>query len=281
VRSRNPSIRPLFATIIVLALAYNDWNLYHKLQTLRLLETGAQTRARVQRQIQALNHQADGWEAKADALATVPAAAGQPAAGIANDTQKWATEVRTELVAAWIDRVYAPFFKTAALNPGDLARFRLLITEKRQAILDAIDAARAQGIADTSTLRGAIVAAVHQPNAQIQTLLGDDRYTAFRQFQASLPARSAVDDFAMALPPSAPLSPEQHEATVRIIAQDQAPASRPISVVENLLINVPAPVTTADVTAAGSVLNRVQLDGLKSVQHQADLQRDVLRLLYP
>jgi len=289
VRTRNPSIRPLFGFIIVVALGYNDWVLYQRLMVLRLLETGAQTRLRFERQIYALNHQADLWEAKADILGKKPAKGakggpgGESTAGAdgASDAQKLASEVRKDLIAAWIDRVYGPFFKKLSLSPADLAHLKALITEKRQATLDAIDAAQAQGITDPAGMRDAILEAVKSVNAETAALLGDDGNASFREYQQSLPARSTVDELSAALPAGSALTPQQSDALVNIIEHGQAPGLRAASIVQNLLTNVPIIVNRNDVAAAGSVLSPVQLSALQSLQDQQVIQRDLVRQLYP
>lgn len=286
---RNPSIRPLFGTLIVLALGYYDWTLYQRLMGLRALESGEVERQRVNARIAAANHEADQWEAKADALAQrgAPGAAGKTAAGSANAadavaaTQKLADEVRNQLIAEWIDRVYGPFFKTLSLNPAELERFKGLIAEKRQAILDALDATRGQGVTDPADIRDAILDAIKQPNSDAQSLLGNADYNRFREYQQGLPARSTVDDLAASLPPGVTLTDQQTEALIKIIAQGQAPSTRAVSIMENLLTNVSAPVNAQDLSAAGAVLNTAQLNALKGLQVQQLAQRDLLRLLYP
>jgi len=271
------------------ALGYNDWVLYQRLMVLRLLETGAQTRLRFERQIDALNHQADLWEAKADTLGKKPAKGakggrgGESTAGAegAADVQQLANEVRRDLIAGWIDRVYGPFFKQLSLSPADLAHLKALITEKRQATLDAIDAAQAQGITDPAGMRDAILEAVKSANAETATLLGDAGYASFREYQQSLPARSTVDELSAALPAGSALTPQQNDALVNLIEHGQAPSLRAESIVQNLLTNVPIIVNRKDVTAAGSVLSPVQLSALQGLQDQQVIQRDLMRLLYP
>ena len=280
---RNPSIRPLFGTVLVLLLGYFDWTLYQRLRIVRLFESGAQTRQRMEAQLVIVNHEADLLEAKADALTAQPAK-GQASAAlspIARETQRLAAVVRGDLIDAWIDRVYGPFFKTLLLSPAELEKFKGLIREKRQNILDAIDASQAQGVTDRAGIRAAILAAIDPVNNQTETLLGPLDYAGFRLYQANLPARSTVDQLSAALPADAALSPDQSTALINAFAHNQSAADRASSVVQNLLISSPTAVTAPDLAAAGAVLTPAQLTALQNLATQQSLQRDLLRLLYP
>jgi hypothetical protein len=280
---RNPAIRPIFGTVLVLLLGYFDWTLYQKLLVARVFESGEKTRQRMDAQLAIVTHQADVAEAKADALAQKPAkgADADRLSPVAKTAQRLAAEVRSDLIGAWIDRVYGPFFKTLSLSPADLERFKGLIREKRQNILDAIDAAEAQGIADQAALRSAILTAIGPVNTETENLLGPLDYAGFRAYQASLPARSTVDELAAALPAGAALTSDQSGALIAALARNQPAAERASSVVQNLLVNVPAAVTPKDLTAAGEVLTPAQLSVLQNLATQQGIQRDLLRLLYP
>jgi hypothetical protein len=280
---RNPAIRPIFGTVLVLLLGYFDWTLYQKLLMARVFESGEKTRQRMEAQIAIVTHQADIAEAKADALALKPGkgADADRLSPVAKATQRLAAEVRSDLIGAWIDRVYGSFFQTLSLSPADLERFKGLIREKRQNILDAIDAAQAQGMTDQAALRSAILTAIGPVNTDTENLLGPLDYASFRAYQASLPARSTVDELAAALPAGAALTSDQSNALVAALARNQPAAERASSVVQNLLVNVPAAVTPKDLTAAEAVLTPAQLNVLQNLATQQGIQRDLLRLLYP
>jgi len=280
---RNPTIRPLFGTVLVLLLAYFDWTLYQKLLVARAFESGDKTRQRMEAQLAIVDHMADLAEAKADALAQTPAkgADANRLSPVAQTTQRLAAEVRRALIDAWIDRVYGPFFRTLSLTPAQLERFKGLIREKRQNILDAIDAAQGQGITDRAALRSAILSAIEPVNTATADLLGPLDYASFRAFQASLPARSTADQLAAALPPGAALTPDQTTALIGALERNQPAGERAASVVQNLLISVPATVTPQDLAAAGSVLTPAQLGALQNLAALQAIQRDLLRRLYP
>ena len=285
---RNPTIRPLFGTVLVLLLAYFDWTLYQKLLVARVFESGEKTRQRMDAQLAIVTHQADVDEAQADALTQTPVkgADADRLSPIAKETQRLATEVRDDLIGAWIDRVYGPFLKTLSLSPADLERFKGLIREKRQSILDAITAAEAQASpaspdVSRDLLRKAILTAVAPINDATENLLGPLDYASFRMYQASLPARSTVDEVTAALPAGVTLTPDQSAALTAVIQRHLSPSELAASVVQNLVLNVPATLTPQDLTAAEALLTPAQWGALRKVATQQDIQRDLIRMLYP
>ena len=118
-------------------------------------------------------------------------------------------------------------------------------------------------------------------NQAAQGLLGDSAYTAFRAYQASLPARSAVDLISAILPAGAPpFSPAQADSLVAIISQGQPRSTLASSILDNLLRDVPAPITEADIEVASGLL-AAHFAAMQAAHRQQQLESSLLEILYP
>jgi hypothetical protein len=126
---------------------------------------------------------------------------------------------------AALDAHYAPLFKTLNLTPQQLDQFKNLLVEKQQAVQDAMNAAREQGInprTDPVAFQQAVSDAQAAVDAQIQQSLGAAGYADYTQYVQMLPAINTVSQVAQSLSFTDPLTGAQANQVAAII-QANAP----------------------------------------------------------
>jgi hypothetical protein len=95
--------------------------------------------------------------------------------------------------------------------------------EKQQAMMDAMNAAREQGItprSDPEAFSQAISQAQASIDAQILAQLGPDGYNTYQQYVQSIPAQNTVSQLQQALNFTDPLTSNQATALAQIIQQN-------------------------------------------------------------
>lgn len=198
---------------------------------------------------------------------------------------------------ARLDSSYAALFKSlangsagATLTPEQLDQFKNLLVQKQQAMLDAVQAARDQGLSPRSDPQGfaqAIQAAQASVDQQIQSVLGDSGYAAYQQYEQTIPQRNTVNSVQQALSYTAtPLTDAQASQLVQILAQDQpqnagSGTANAGSVNLRTLFNAggTAPVTAQALTDAQGILSQPQMQALQQVQQTQQAQAQMAQLL--
>jgi hypothetical protein len=129
---------------------------------------------------------------------------------------------------AGLDARYAPLFKKLSLPPGQIDQLKTLLVEKQMALVDVMSAARAQGVTDRQQVRALAAQTVGEIDNNIRTLIGADGLQQLQQFERTAPQRALVDQLATRLSyTSSPLTPQQSEQLVQILADNAAPAGGP------------------------------------------------------
>jgi hypothetical protein len=131
---------------------------------------------------------------------------------------------------AALDGRYAALFKSLNLSPEDLDKFKALLVEKQTAMQDVVAAARARGIdplADPEGLRKMIADTQADVDNHIKAILGETGFAQYQEYQQTTPQRTLVSQLQQSLSyTSAPLSDEQAEQLVGILARTSPPSSR-------------------------------------------------------
>jgi hypothetical protein len=194
---------------------------------------------------------------------------------------------------AQLDGRYSALFKNLLQNfdltPAQLDQFKNLLVQRQQAAQDAAMAAMQQGLnprADPQAFRQAVTDAEASVDQQIQSELGSQAYSAYQQYQQTLPERNTADQVAQALSySSTPLSDDQTNQLVQIL-QQAAPQNANGNRAEMAGIfgfgpgaNQGVPITTQAVTLAAGVLSAPQIQALQQVQQQQQAQRQMMQLM--
>lgn len=287
--------------MVSVAGGYVSWREYNELISLRAALAATQQR--------------EAWQKRAPAPAAAPAAAvaqqetpaGETDAADAADEHRpdrrgprrgsmrsfFDNPEAQKLVAmqqrAALDGHYATLFKKLALTPAQLAQFKNLLVEKQSALIDVAGAARAQGLnprTDRDEFRQLVTQAQAEIDTNIRSVLGDDGFADYQQYQKTLPQRTSVDQFAQRLSyTSTPLTDAQSDQLVQILA-DTAPAGSAtgLSARGNMLASIGAnmggaPISNDAIVRAQGVLSPDQLTALQAYQQEQVQQQQLMRSL--
>ena len=188
-----------------------------------------------------------------------------------------------------LDTTYAPLFKMLALSPPQLDQFKNLMVQKQQALMDAAQAAREQGLnprTDPEAYAQAMGQAEAAVDSQIQAALGDAGFAQYQQFQQTLPQRNTVNTLQQSLSyTSAPLTDDQANQLIGILAQTAPPSANPAGM--NMAaafgrmagIGGGSPITDQAITLAQGVLSPPQVQALQQLQQQQQVQKQMQQLL--
>lgn len=186
---------------------------------------------------------------------------------------------------AMIDSRYASLFKSLNLNPADLEKFKNLLAEKQNSFRDVMAAARAQGL-DPRENRAEFRQLVDQANAEIdnniQSMLGANAFTQYKQYEQTLPQRTLVSQLDQRLALNgAPLNQSQSEQLVQILAQN-TPAqngNRGDAGMRGFFGGNAGrvPVTDHAIAQASSVLAPAQVAALQQLQAEQEVQRKLMQ----
>ncbi len=194
---------------------------------------------------------------------------------------------------AQLDARYGALFKSLNLTPEQLDQFKNLLVEKQQAMMDAMQAAREQGLdprTDAAGFKAAIAAAQQTVDAQIAQSLGDAGYQQYQQYQQTLPERNTVNQLATSLSyTQTPLTTDQQNAMVQVLAQTQAQKAGSGTTgtgsgggldLRQLMNGGGTSAVTQDaVTLASSVLSAPQVAALQQIQAQQQAQQQLAALM--
>jgi hypothetical protein len=187
-----------------------------------------------------------------------------------------------------LDARYAQLFKSLNLTPEQLERFKNLLVEKSTAMMDVMAAARQQGInprTDRDAFQKLVADAQAQVDDSIRSALGDVGYQQYKNFEQTQPQRAVVSQLEQRLSySSTPLSPEQANQLVNILASTSPTAARNNNQIffaggpaVGAAVNFggQATITEATITQSLGVLAAPQIDALKQLQQEQQAQAEL------
>jgi hypothetical protein len=123
-----------------------------------------------------------------------------------------------------IESRYAALFKKLNLTPAELDKFKSLIMDRQNAVNDVMTAAREQGLNGRNSrdqVRNLIEAAQAEVDASMRTLLGDQRYDQYQNYEATSSQRNTVSQLSSRLSYSqTPLTEAQTDQLVGLLSSD-------------------------------------------------------------
>jgi hypothetical protein len=204
---------------------------------------------------------------------------------------------------AQLDSKYAPLFKEltdSGLNPAQIDQFKNLLVQKQQAVADAYQIAREQGInprQDPAAFRQIVTDAQAAVDQQIQSQLGPTAFSQFQQYQQTLPDRNVTNTLQQSLSySSAPLTNDQANSLIQILAQNAPQKNNSATPggggggggggpqgggLAGLFgnQNQMAPITNQAIQAAQGVLSQPQIDALVQIQQTQQAQQQMQKLM--
>lgn len=191
---------------------------------------------------------------------------------------------------AMLDARFAGLFRQLNLSDEELASFKSLLAEKENVALDVVTVSEMlpDGPLSPDALRESVRGAQAQVERAIQSSLGGERYRVYREYERTLPQRATVAQLEQRLSyTSSPLTPEQSNALVRILAANppqgaataaEAPAPATVVVRAGVPEAVPIMPTNAAtgrvteevVTQAHAVLAPAQVNALREIQAEQE-----------
>ncbi len=199
----------------------------------------------------------------------------------------WADQQKARAAAA-----FAPLLKTLNLSPDQANHFQSLMAERQMSVMDAIAAARSQGITDRAEMASVVQQATSQVDSQLQALLGPDGYNQYQNFVQTQPQRNQVNQLQLGLISSgnAPLQDSQVQQLTQILAQNSAGSAaggtRGVFYAEfggmGGALGAPVtgpPISEAAVNQAASILTPAQVQQLQQMQQEQAAQRQMFDLM--
>jgi hypothetical protein len=187
-----------------------------------------------------------------------------------------------------LDAKYAGLFKSLSqtfnLSPEQMEQFKNLLVQKQQSVMDALQAARDQGLnprTDPQGFNEAVTAAQASMDSQIQAALGPAAFAQYQTYEQTLPQRNTVNQVQQSLSYSAtPLTDDQAAQLVQILAQDAPQSANGASNIRNLLNpNPTSPVTAQALADAASVLAPAQVQALQQLMLAQNARQQMQQLL--
>jgi len=183
--------------------------------------------------LQAAEHGPDMPPAESNAATTTPERRGPDRAGPNNRRAEMAALMNNpevvKLMAAqqksMLDNRYAALFKRLNLNPAQLEAFKNLLLEKQNSQRDVMSAARDSGVNPRESrdeLRKLVQEANDETDAAIVAAIGQDKFSQYKNYDATGSQRALVDQIGRSLSYSTPLSDAQSQALVQIFAQNSS-----------------------------------------------------------
>ena len=186
---------------------------------------------------------------------------------------------------AQLDGRYSALFKNLNLSPADLEKFKNLLVEKQTSMMDVMAAARSQGLTgreNRDEIRKLVTDAQTEIDNSIRTSIGESAFAQYKNYEQTLPQRTVVGQLDQRLSYSTtPLTGQQSEQMVQILAQNAAPSKRPTDA------NLPTAVaiggghtffpggnqvTDKAITQSQGVLSAPQVDALRQLQQEQQAQ---------
>lgn len=230
---------------------------------------------------------------RAAAERTRPAAGTQVTRSVANPLENpamqrmLATSMRTGL-----DQRYGTLFRQLKLSPAELEKLKDLLTERQMSVLDAMNAARTQGVgaAELPALMSKVQADVDQ---SIKQLLGDQRYDRYENFNQNIASYGTLEQIERRLSyTNAPLDATQSDALLRVLIATAPPAATEAVPARNMIVQsfggAAAPILGAmsgsaisneTIARASSVLSPAQTEVLRQLQAEQQTQTNMLQAM--
>jgi hypothetical protein len=274
--------------LVAFGLAGWAWNQYCQLIALRAAQSSLASPADEARLLAAAQSRIESYRkrlaaqqaARADREKAKPSAATRNNWTSTPEAQQLLGSMRNYRLSLMIDQSYGALFKKMNLSPEQLAQFKDLIADKKQAVIDAIAAAREQGLQSNPALfKEALLQASGSLDSQIQQAIGTEAFAQFQQYESTLPERNSVNLVIQDLSKStSPLSADQVEGLVQILAADH-PATSAVNI-GALLGSGTVRISNTDIQAASAELSPPQLQAVQQVQQQQQAQQRMNQILY-
>ncbi|MEI6107291.1 MAG: hypothetical protein WCR49_09785 [Opitutae bacterium] len=191
-----------------------------------------------------------------------------------------------------LDSRYSSLFQSLHLSPEQLDKFKSLLVEKQNAVIDVLAAARAQGMTgpeNRTTLTQMIQSSQAEVDNTIRETLGEAVFAQYQGYEQTIPQRNTVGLLNARLSYSdQPLTAQQTDQLVQILASTTpAPATRaganPISGLGNRpggAFNLTSvPITDAAVAQSQSVLSPTQVQAMQQLQQEQQAQQQLRQLV--
>lgn len=121
---------------------------------------------------------------------------------------------------------YAALFKRMNLSPEALDKFKALLLEKQNAMRDAMEVAREQGLngrENRDAMNALLKATQAELDASIRSAIGDSAYSQYEQYQQTGSQRNTADQLSQRLSyTGAPLSDAQYDQLVQALGTSTA-----------------------------------------------------------
>ena len=192
-----------------------------------------------------------------------------------------AQQLRATQQRAMLDNRYAPLFKSLNLTPDQLAKFKDLLIEKQNAARDVFTVAREQGLTDRNEIAQLVQQAQADVDTSIAAVIGQDKLAQYQNYDHTAPQRAIVSQIAQSLSyTSEPLTPEQSEQLVALLAQNAppdagggnfmvaigGPGGGRGGMIQGQMVQGLSSVTDKVINQAQSFLSPAQVDALRQVQ---------------
>lgn len=194
-----------------------------------------------------------------------------------------------------LDQRYGALFRMLKLSPTELDALKDLMTEKQMAGIDVIRAAQAKGLSpgrDGEQINTLMTSVMGEVDGNIQTLLGDDRFGQFQEYNQNIAAYTLVDQVEQRLSyTNAPLQGAQRDAFLKVLVAN-APTLPPEmnsvmgGFVQSISGNNPmvaglmqSPLSEQALTEARQVLSPPQMEVLEQLRTEQANQANSIQSL--
>ena len=177
---------------------------------------------------------------------------------------------------ARLDERYAGLFKSLALTPEQLDKFKNLLVEKRTSMMDVLSAARDQGVnprSDPEAFRTLVSNAQAEIDNNIRSVLGDTGFAQYQNYEQTLPQRNVVDQLQQRLSyTSTPLTDSQANQMVQLLAANAPQRTNTNGFGQFFGAGPSTRINETDVNQSVGVLAGPQIDALKELQQEQQAQ---------
>ncbi|MGH7996263.1 MAG: hypothetical protein ACREFX_07920 [Opitutaceae bacterium] len=195
-----------------------------------------------------------------------------------------------------LDQRYALLFRLLSENgvsTQQIDQLKNLLVQRQQAAMDAVQAARQNGInprTDPSEFQQAIADATSEMDTQIKAALGDSAYAQYQQYQQTLPEQTVVNRLQQTLSyTSTPLTDAEAQQLVQVLQQNAPAASNGSGGGPNVFVGGggmavvtgggPVAITPQAIAQAASMLSPAQVQALQQIQQQQQAQQQMRALM--
>jgi hypothetical protein len=207
---------------------------------------------------------------------------------------------------AAVDARYAALFRALNLSPEQADKLKQLLIDRENVRQDVFAAARDQGIdprTDREAFQKLLTDARNSVNENIKSLLGDQGYSQFTNYEQTMPQRNIVNALQQRLSATdVPLSASQSDQLVQILAAN-APAGTNGNAANGggwrggdfgggpgrfgagmgggtgMGALTSAPITPTAISQASAVLNQNQLSALEQLQQQQQTAQQLQQMM--